>query len=433
MQHWSLENRRSFILAMIGVFFAALAARLIFLFVRGATEAPDSADYLLLARNLLAHGRYSLDQSLPFSPSIRRAPLYPFFLAAMIWLRGAYSASTIAVVQIVLDSLTAVGVFCLTRFLVSSRGAILAGLFYGIYPGALVLSSKLISEPLFTFIFVYAIFALSLGWSSDRVRLTTLAGLLLGLAILCRPIALLTPPIFFLLSWTLPDVRRRFRHGIFLCAAAALVVLPWTLRCSLAAGQVVAVQSAGSVGFYVPSLVDQDQRDEAQLWPYFLTKDPYGQRLAAARTPAEMLEADRYGAQQAGRNIMAQPGKYLRSRLRTYPYLFITSFDGFTGVNQSWSDLLAHRAIGSLLLKLSMLLVFSALPLLLGLLGLLFIQRRIVAALCAGVWLYTLLIHLPMWIEYRFWIPAMPFLLVSAATAAAICWNKFIINTGREA
>ncbi len=179
------------------------------------------------------------------------------------------------------------------------------------------------------------------------------------------------------------------------------------------------------MNFYVPTLVDQDQRDQGHLWPYFLNNDPYGQRLAVARTPTEMLEADRFGAQQARRNVLAQPAKYLRSRLRAYPYLFITSFDNFTGINQSWSDLLARKEIGHLLLKLTMLLVFSVLPLLLGLLGLFLINHRIVAALCASVWLYTLVIHLPMWIEYRFWIPAMPFLLVSAAmTVARVAkWN----------
>jgi glycosyltransferase involved in cell wall biosynthesis len=51
------------------------------------------------------------------------------------------------------------------------------------------------------------------------------------------------------------------------------------------------------------------------------------------------------------------------------------------------------------------------------------------AALCASVWLYTLIIQLPLWIEYRFWVPV---LLVSAALGAMTVSNRFRVGDQEE-
>jgi hypothetical protein len=67
-----------------------------------------------------------------------------------------------------------------------------------------------------------------------------------------------------------------------------------------------------------------------------------------------------------------------------------------------------------------LLLLFSAIPLILALTSLSKARANIVAALCSAMWLYTLMIHLPMWIEYRFWLPAVPFLIVSASMGVLV-------------
>src|SRR5439155_16491000 len=62
--------------------------------------------------------------------------------------------------------------------------------------------------------------------------------------------------------------------------------------------------------------------------------------------------------------------------------------------------------------------VFSLAPFLLGLVGLAEARQCPASALCATVWVYFWIVHLPMWVEYRYWLPAVPFLLVSAAAGA---------------
>src|SRR5438552_2794258 len=82
------DDSRSILLTAMVVFLVALAARLAYLAWRGPVVTWDSGEYLRLARNLVEHGAYSLDTSPPFGPSIRRAPLYPWFLALMGWGSG---------------------------------------------------------------------------------------------------------------------------------------------------------------------------------------------------------------------------------------------------------------------------------------------------------------------------------------------------------
>jgi hypothetical protein len=112
-------------------------------------------------------------------------------------------------------------------------------------------------------------------------------------------------------------------------------------------------------------------------------------------------------------NIVANPAAYSVPRARALPHLVLTSFDWFTGPNMSFANSWRARSWGLLALKLSLLVAFSALPLGFGLVGLSSRDQN-AAVLCATAWVFTALIHAPMWIEYRFW-PRSLFLLVTAS------------------
>src|SRR5438552_13407836 len=107
-------NRRSLVLSAALVFLVALAARLAYLALRGPVMTWDSGEYLRLAHNLLQHGAYSLETAPPYVPSIRRAPLYPWFLALLGgW--GRPGPVLVATVQALLDAGTAVMILFLAR------------------------------------------------------------------------------------------------------------------------------------------------------------------------------------------------------------------------------------------------------------------------------------------------------------------------------
>src|SRR5262249_10784737 len=123
-------------------------------------------------------------------------------------------------------------------------------------------------------------------------------------------------------------------------------------------------------------------------------------------------------------NITDNPRGYIRSRIATYPHLFLNAFDSFTEINQSFGSLVESKNWGHIFIKLTLLSIFSVLPFVLALIGLLKVRSNTVMVLCSSVWVYTLIIHLPMWIEYRFWLPAVPFLIISASMGILLISQK---------
>jgi 4-amino-4-deoxy-L-arabinose transferase-like glycosyltransferase len=416
----------------------ALLARGGFLLANGPSRGGDTADYLTIARNLVQEGAFSLEEVGPFSPTIRRPPLYPFFLAGVGRI-GGLSEWTVSTTQVALDAVTAVMVLHLARMVVATRWATAVAIAYGLFPGAIAISSTILSETLFTFVLVASVLVLTLGIQRNRLALTTAGGAGLGLAILCRPVALLYLVMLMLALLGFgpclagsrkyaPSTRKLFHVGLLLVGAVA-VVAPWLVRCSLVSGQFVFVQGTAAINWYIPTLVELDQGDERTLWPYFVNEDPYGKLLGEARTPAETLEADRFGFHQALSNVRARPTDYLVSRLRSFPHLFINSFDSFTHTNQSFGTLWACQNLPGLFLKLGLLTVFSITPILLAVAGLGYSRRSVGALFCATLWLTTLIAHLPMWIEFRFWLPVVPFLFISAGVTLA-SWQSRLCRWG---
>jgi 4-amino-4-deoxy-L-arabinose transferase-like glycosyltransferase len=409
----TLPARRE-IAVFAAIFALALGARLAFLAWDGVRLEPDSQEYFLLARNLREHGVYSLSTSPPYEPSIRRPPLYPAFLGAFGWTHLS-SSTPVAAAQCALDALTAAVLLGLARMVVSRGFALGTAVLYALHPGPISYCSTIVSEPLFTLLLTCAALVLAVGLTRHREGFTALGFAGVGLAGLCRAIALPLPFVFagLLLAAKMFSVRRS--HVWLLVAAALLVIVPWCVRSSVLAGRFVPVHSGSAVNLYEPSRVASNK-----------SLDSFYHQREAAKTPTEQAAADSYGLEQTIENITSDPGRYLRQRAAVYPYLFLTSFDRFTGIEASYGELYTRRAYLPIMLKVALLILFAAAPLALAAIGLRRAALNPAALLCAGVWCYTLLIHVPLWIEYRFWLPALPALFVSAAAGAEDVWRLLL-------
>ena len=403
--------------------------RLIYLYFRDTRGGYDTLDYLELADNLYNFGVYSLSDFPNFVPSLRRAPGYPYFLAFFQWLGGGnISFQTVAFMQCALDALTAAAVFRLAQKVAAKPFAFAVALFYIFHPGAIFRSRLILTECLFTFLLVAAVLLLVEAFEKEKIWLLILAGLLLGGGVLTRPLAIIIPVLFAFSVWRKAESKKKYKFVAVFGAVFLLTLLPWLVRCYTAAGQFVFVQGVTVFQFYAPTRVDLDQWNEKQLWIEFFdpqTSDEYFRQLARAETPGDFIEAEKIGRAKAFENIKARPREYVVSRLKTYPYFFITSFDNFTGINKSYGTLYAEGSVFRLALKIILLFVFSLLPLVLSLVGLLRLGRNLTSLFCALVWISVLLIHLPMWIEYRFWVPFVPFQIISAAAGLEVLRDRF--------
>jgi 4-amino-4-deoxy-L-arabinose transferase-like glycosyltransferase len=424
-----LLPEESFLVQTGAIFFIGFCVRLVYLYLTDARGGYDTLDYLKLADNLYNFGVYSLNDFPDFIPSVRRAPAYPYFLAFFQWLGGGkFSFQSVAFIQSALDALTAAAIFLLARKVVSNPLAVAAAVFYALHPGAIFRSRLILTECLFTFLLVVSVLLLIDAVEKERIWLLILAGFLLALGVLTRPLAVIVPGLFVFTVWLKSESKRKYKLMTIFGVVFFVTLAPWLYRCYAVSGQFVFVQGVTAFQFYAPTRVDLPPWDEKKLWSEYFdphTEDEYFRKLAAARTPADFIEAEKIGRQKAIENIKAHPNEYLLSRIKTYPYFFITGFDNFTGINKSYGTLFAEGSFFVLLIKILFLLVFSLLPLVLSLAGLLRAGRNLTTAFCASIWVVVLLIHLPMWIEYRFWLPFLPFQIITAAAGFALFRDRF--------
>jgi 4-amino-4-deoxy-L-arabinose transferase-like glycosyltransferase len=151
---------------------------------------------------------------------------YSAFLALFYRFLGASHAAAAIV-----DSLTGAGLAVMTWLLaregLSRSRARIAGLIVALHPGMIVYAALVMTEPL------AALLTLLAFWLAVRDRQPArgilVAALVLGVAALVRPQALLCVPFLALLVTPRPSVRA-LGALVPVCALALLPILPWTAR-----------------------------------------------------------------------------------------------------------------------------------------------------------------------------------------------------------
>lgn len=198
---------------------------------------PDSIGYFQLAENLRQHGVFSRCEQPPFIPDNVITPVYPFFLAALLSLsRG--SLWSIAVTQSIINSFAAVIVFIIGERLFNRRAGFIAGVCYSLDPSALVHTFSLLTESLFTFLFLLANFFLINALTQRSGKNLILSAILLGLAALCRPVGLYYSAVVSLILFctTSPPLSSRIKNVALYVLIFALTISPWLMRNKLTFG-----------------------------------------------------------------------------------------------------------------------------------------------------------------------------------------------------
>ena len=207
----------------------ALFFRAQFVFRAPMFMQHDSLGYILPAWEL-ANGE-------GFGVGFRRTPVYPFFLAGVLSLFGP-SLSGVLIVQHLLGVGTAVLTWWLGRLTFGRLAGLLGGLLVAVNGALIVGEHYLMSEGLFVPLLALALLALLRAARQPGLGRCLLAGALLALAALCRPIAQalfpLAPLALLLLGQPLRQV---VRGSLLIGLGVTAILLPWTLRTCLTAGE----------------------------------------------------------------------------------------------------------------------------------------------------------------------------------------------------
>jgi dolichyl-phosphate-mannose-protein mannosyltransferase len=204
------------------VVLVAAAIRLAFAFRSPVFLLHDSGTYYLPAHDLV-HG-------LGFDLSLRRPPLYPGFLAAVIATLGE-ELMAVALAQHVVGILSAALVYVLGLLTFGRPAGLLAALLTAVDGTLLVAEHYVMPEALLVLLLLATAVAAIAAIRRRGRALFAASGVLLGLSVLCKPVAqALIPviPLVVLLSYG--SWRRAVVPGALFLAGLAAVLLPWMLR-----------------------------------------------------------------------------------------------------------------------------------------------------------------------------------------------------------
>ena len=241
---------------------------------------PDSDDYL--------RPGYDLARGLGFDPELRRTPIYPISIAAVLALGGGLAALTAA--QHVLGVATAALTYGLGRATFGPLAGLLAGLGIALSGPLLIYEHYLMAEALFTFLVTAALLLLVIAVRRGTSGWLVGAGLAVGLAALTRPIgqALFPVALGLPLLLALPRWRAGARRAGLVLLGIGLVLLPWTARNLAVHG------TPGAEGALGQALIGRTVRhDRGFVYDDPTRPDPDPTRAAARRIIQQ--EADRGG------------------------------------------------------------------------------------------------------------------------------------------
>lgn len=220
-----------FWLALLLIFLSLKLTLVLFIFRQPANAfAPDSYGYEDLALNLLQRGRFDV----PDEPMIGliRTPGYPVFIALVYMIAGRIPGAVV-LVQLILDALTTGLIWQIGRNAFSKPIGLLGAFIYALSPNATVGALYLLSETLFTFLLISALYILYRYWFGRSRRTLLLLGTLLGLLPLVRPIGLYLSVlwvVFFAFKEWKDSLARWYRHALVLSLPFVILIGLWVTR-----------------------------------------------------------------------------------------------------------------------------------------------------------------------------------------------------------
>ena len=225
-------------IAIFAVLIGALLIRGAFVVASADSLRADPDAYRTIAENLRQNGIYGSNAA----PTAFRPPLYPVLLAALA-IKGEVTPLIAGGLNVLFGAATVVLTFLLGYRWRLGRWSFAAATLVTIDPILLNQSSLVMTETMATWLAAFGLYALSLWEAKPSVGGAIRAGIVFGLACLCRPTFIpwlgLSAAAMILLrfdSWKLSPLRPSAKSSVALVVTAAIVISPWVLRNYLVLG-----------------------------------------------------------------------------------------------------------------------------------------------------------------------------------------------------
>ena len=373
----------------------------------GFQDDPDG--YRRLARNLLEHGTFGQpvqrDGQTQLVPTGYRPPMYPLLLAAF----GASRDVDTLSVAILHGLLGVATVLLVATFAFRSFGGPVAGIaaVLVLFDPILLNQSGLVMTE--TLAALLAIAAWSLLSGSSRLGPRVGAGLVMGIAALCRPVFLVWLALVAAVLLASSIKRRDVFPALGFCTAAALMLAPWIVR---NAWQFQRPMVTTTHGGYTVWLGNNDEyydflrtAPRGSVWDSTRLDQRYAQRFL--ELDQDEVATDRWANQQARQCIQRRPAMFVRACIGR-----VTRLWGWVpkrlSADESSLRQYARWAVG----------VWYFVQFLFILVAILALRQKVLAA----PWLWAVLlaisltaVHCIYWTDMRMRAPMIPMLAVAAA------------------
>jgi hypothetical protein len=205
----------------------------------GGFHFADEAIYVDAAQRLSSGAGFGHDYN--------NVPAYPVFLL-MLSLGMSAGPTFLRVAQAAVGAIGTLAVFALADRVFGRRIAIVAALIFALDPLIVISSALLYPETIASIIVPLVVLAAIAATGRDSLGKSALAGFLLGILALLRPVALILPLVVggWILLSSPARPRRRMVHLSALALAFVLVLTPWTIRNIRAHRGMVPVATAGT-------------------------------------------------------------------------------------------------------------------------------------------------------------------------------------------
>lgn len=373
-----------------------------------------------------AHGTAPVEVE-RYDPAITRPPAYPFFMAAVyacvgermdarpeIW-RSRWHI--LRLVQGLLDASVCVLVFFLARALAPALAwaPLMAAAIYAVSPYNVFYARALLSECLTSFLLTAGLLA-CVHAARRSARLGWLAtGVLLGLAVLANPQLVLFPVLLgaWLFLRSAGGCRDRLRAPLLCLAGTALAVAPWLARNALVFHRpaTISLSPLWSSVFF-KTFESKDTWCGFSTPPESVFPDPEERAAIKARMDSifwflnrgtvELAEADREFRPLVLQRIREHPGRTLASWIEGVPRLWYQDYI------QMYRDREATGVFVLVYLALALYAAGRASP-----------PERAAMAPVGLLAVYVTLVFLPLHIEPRYSVTAMPGLIAVAGSGLA--------------
>jgi 4-amino-4-deoxy-L-arabinose transferase-like glycosyltransferase len=389
------------------------------------TIDSDEREYWDIATGLLRSGLASI-------PARRTLP-YPLLIAALRTLVGDDYLRVQLALSTLLSPTPVVLYWVAIRRLTSERVARLAAVLTLLWPPFVRYAATIYSDSFALLLFL--VFLLLFPLPSElaavghiRWRQWLIAGAMLGICLLTKPLYLLYAPIAFLLAAFSENLaRRRVLAALLLTLGCLASVLPWSTYISRREGQFILVSANDGetlAGGLNPALIKMDHMDPFISPEGRITSIGPGKWLAADATGYLSASEQQLPYTDVGRLLSERAHAWIRSHPREAAYLTARKLLYMWGIYPFWNG-----ASQTLLGNLPLLLLVAAA-------GISLWRYRHSSSPLAIFWtlpILSTLVALVSWGSWRFRMPADVGLIVLAAALTARAVPPFGNSTSSSA